>query len=164
MLESEYILLDLEQLETKTGQIKTEDNIVNEIGSDKVVFGDADIVISKMRPYLAYVFLNDKTKNCIGSTELLPFRLLDKKINIHYLKYILLSYDYIQKSELLMYGKEHPRIHHKDLLAMQVPIPDGKIQQKIVQEIEERANKSRQYKKEIEVLRSKMDDIIYGSI
>ena len=66
-LDKSYILIDLEQLEPKTGKIKDETNEVEEIGSDKVLFGDADIIISKMRPYLAYVFINDKSKNYIGT-------------------------------------------------------------------------------------------------
>lgn len=164
ILDDEYILLDLEYLEPKSGRIKSEDNIVTEIGSDKILFGDANVVISKMRPYLAYVFINDKEKKFIGTTELLPFKLLDKAVDLQYLKYILLSYDYIQKSELLMYGKEHPRIHHKDLLAIKVPVPKPVLQEKIVAEIQQRENKSNQYKQEIKTLRAQIDDIIYQAI
>lgn len=164
VLGDEYILLDLEYLEPKSGRIKAEDNIVTEIGSDKILFGDADIVISKMRPYLAYVFINDKEKKFIGTTELLPFKLLDKAVDLQYLKYILLSYDYIQKSELLMYGKEHPRIHHKDLLAIKVPVPKPALQERIVAEIQQRENKSNQYKQEIKTLRAQIDDIIYQAM
>jgi restriction endonuclease S subunit len=164
ILDDEYILLDLEQLEPKSGTIKTEDNIVTEIGSDKVMFGDADIVISKIDPYLAYVFVNDKEKKYIGTTELLSFKLIDKEIDLQYLKYILLSYDYIQKSGLLMYGKRHPRIHRKDLLAIKVPTPNFTLQQKIVAEIQKRENKSNRYKQEIKTLREQIDDIIYQAI
>ncbi len=82
-LESPYMLLDLEQLEAKTGRILDESNEVEEIGSDKVLFGDADIVISKIDPYLAYVFINNKSKNFIGTTELVPFE-LNANIDVHY--------------------------------------------------------------------------------
>ena len=164
ILDDEYILLDLEQLKAKTGKIITEDNIVSEIGSDKVVFGDADIVISKIDPYLAYVFINDKDKRYIGSTELLPFKLINGDIDIHYLKYLLLSHDYIQKSGLLMYGKRHPRIHHKDLLAIQIPAPRREIQEKIVAKIQTRELKSDKYREEIKKLRGQIDDIIYEAI
>jgi len=164
MLDKPYILLDLEQLEPKTGRILDESNEVEEIGSDKVVFGDADIMISKIDPYLAYIFINDKSKNFIGTTELVPFKIINNDIDANYLKYCLLSYDYINKSALIMYGKRHPRIHIKDLLSIKIPLPDLKIQQKIVSEIQQREEKSNQYKEEIKKLREKIDNLIYENL
>jgi len=164
ILDQLYILLDLEQLEAKTGRILDENNEVEEIGSDKVLFGDADIVISKIDPYLAYVFINDKSKNYIGTTELVPFKIISGNINIHYLKYCLLSKEYIVKSSLIMYGKRHPRIHLKDLLAIKIPLPDLKIQQKIVSEIQQREEKSNQYREQIKKLREEIDNLIYQSL
>jgi hypothetical protein len=164
ILDQSYILLDLEQLEAKTGRILDETNEVEEIGSDKVVFGDADIVISKIDPYLAYVFINDKTKNFIGTTELVPFKIINTNINVHYLKYCLLSNEYIKKSALIMYGKRHPRIDIRDLLAIKIPLPDLEIQQKIVSEIQQREEKSNQYKEQINKLREEIDDLIYQTL
>jgi len=164
ILDKSYILIDLEQLEPKTGKIKDETNEVEEIGSDKVLFGDADIIISKIDPYLAYVFINDKSKNYIGTTELIPFKLINNDVNIHYLKYCLLSNEYITKSALIMYGKRHPRLHTKDLLAVRIPLPDLEIQQKIVSEIQQREEKSNQYKEQIKKLREEIDDLIYYSL
>jgi len=164
VLAQPYILLDLEQLEPKTGKIIDENNEVEEIGSDKVLFGGADIVISKIDPYLAYVFINDKSKNYIGTTELVPFKIISGNINIHYLKYCLLSSEYIAKSSLIMYGKRHPRIHLKDLLSIKIPLPDLKTQQKIVSEIQRREEKSNQYKEEIKKLREEIDELIYQTL
>jgi restriction endonuclease S subunit len=48
-----------------------------------------------------------------------------------------------------MYGKEHPRIQVKDLLAIKIPLPDLEIQQKIVSDIQQREEKSNQYKEQI---------------
>lgn len=163
VLDKPYTLLDLEQLEAKTGRILDENNEVEEIGSDKVVFGDADIVISKIDPYLAYVFINDKGKNFIGTTELVPFK-ISKDIDIHYLKYCLLSNEYIEKPALIMYGKRHPRIHIKDLLAIKIPLPDSKTQQKIISEIQHREEKSNQYKEQIKKLREEIDNLIYKNL
>jgi len=128
------------------------------------LFGDADIVISKIDPYLAYVFINDITKNYIGTTELLPFKLISNDIDVHYLKYLLLSHDYVQKSSLLMYGKRHPRIHHKDLLAMQIPVPNETIQSDIVNDIKDRERNRNMLLTEISRLRTKIGDIIIKSI
>jgi len=164
ILDKSYILIDLEQLEPKTGKIKDETNEVEEIGSDKVLFGDADFIISKIDPYLAYVFINDKSKNYIGTTELVPFKLINNNVNIHYLKYCLLSNEYITKSALIMYGKRHPRIHIKDLLSIKIPLPDLEIQQKIVSEIQQREEKSNQYKEQIKKLREEIDNLIYQTL
>jgi restriction endonuclease S subunit len=164
VLDQTYILLDLEQLEAKTGRILDETNEVEEIGSDKVVFCDSDIVISKLRPYLSYVFINNKNKNYIGTTELIPFKLINQNTKLEYVKYCLLSIEYIKKSELLMYGKEHPRIDIRDLLAIKIPLPDLEAQQKIVSEIQQREEKSNQYKEEIKKLREEIDNLIYKTL
>jgi len=164
VLDQPYILLDLEQLEAKTGRILDEPDKVEEIGSDKVVFGDSAIIISKIDPYLAYVFINDKNKNYIGTTELVPFKLVNENTNIYYLKYCLLSNEYITKSALIMYGKRHPRLHIKDLLSIKIPLPDIEIQKKIVSEIQQREEKSNQYKEEIKKLREEIDNLIYKTL
>lgn len=165
ILPKEYILLDLEDLEPLTGRILNEEKIVDEIGSDKVVFGDCDIITGKLRPYLGYTIINDKDKPYIGTTELLPFKIKDRsKAIAQYIQYMLLSQDYIGKSEFLMSGKEHPRIHPSDLLNIKIPIPDIKIQEKIVEEIKVEETKSFEYKQEIKRLRAEIDTVIYEAI
>jgi hypothetical protein len=164
ILDQPYILLDLEQLEAKTGRIIDETIEVEEIDSDKVVFGDSGIVIAKLRPYLSYVLINDKDKNYIGTTELIPFKLIRNDVSLYYIKYCLLANEYIKKSELIMYGKEHPRIDIRDLLAIKIPLPDLKIQNQIVSEIQQREEKSNQYKKQIKKLREEIENLIYKSL
>lgn len=161
ILDKPHTLLDLEQLEAKTGRILDETNEVEEVGSDKVVFGDSDIVISKLRPYLSYVLINDKSKKYIGTTELIPFKLINKKAKLDYIKYCILSDEYIRKSELLMYGKEHPRIDIRDILAIKISLPDLETQQKIISEIRQREEKSNQYREQIKRLREEIDNLIY---
>lgn len=164
-LPKEYILIDLEDLEPLTGRIVNEEKIVDEIGSDKVVFGDCDIVTGKLRPYLGYTIINDKDKPYIGTTELLPFKIKDySKALAQYIQYLLLSQEYISKSEFLMSGKEHPRIHPSDLLNMKIPIPDIKIQEKVVEEIKAEESKSFEHRQEIKRLRSQIDEVIYEAI
>ena len=50
-LDQEYILIDLEDIESRRGRIGSE-RVVTEIGSDRILFGDADLLFSKLRPYL----------------------------------------------------------------------------------------------------------------
>lgn len=164
VLDDEYILIELEDIEAGTGRIINEDKLVSEIGSDKVCFEDCDLVTSKMRPYLGYTILNDPDKNYIGTTELLPFKINKDKARPEYLKYLLLSHEYLKKSELLMYGKEHPRIHPLDLLNIKVPCPDLDIQDKIIEEVKAQEDTNNELRKQIEKLRKEIDNIIWEAI
>lgn len=56
----DFILLDKENLEPRTGTILNEE-IVNKLESDKIKFGSSDILISKIDPFLGHIILNDKS-------------------------------------------------------------------------------------------------------
>ena len=164
ILEDEYILVELEDIEAGTGRIINEDKVVNEIGSDKVCFEDCDLVTSKIDPYLGYTVLNDPEKNYIGTTELLPFKVNKGRAITEYVKYLLLSHEYLAKSSLLMYGKRHPRIHPLDILNIKVPCPDLDIQDKIIKEIKTQEDKNNKLRNQIEKLRTEIDEIIWETI
>jgi len=164
ILEDEYILIELEDIEAGTGRIINEDKVVNEIGSDKVCFEDCDLVTSKIDPYLGYTILNDPEKIYIGTTELLPFRVNKDRARTEYVKYILLSYEYLAKSSLLMYGKRHPRIHPLDLLNIKTPCPDLGTQDKLIEEIKAQEDRNNELKNQIEKLRKEIDEIIWKTI
>lgn len=165
VLDEEYILIELKNIESLTGRIITEDNVVAEIGSDKVVFGDCDLLVGKLRPYLGYAVLNDKDKPYIGTTELLPFSVNDDLTMPGYLRYLLLSRDFLHVSSMLMYGKEHPRIHPGDLLAIRVPCPPLEVQKSIVvDDIHEKEQKNQETRIKIEELRQEIDRILWESL
>jgi len=164
ILDDDYILIELEDIEAGTGRIINEDKIVSEIGSDKVCFEDCDLVTSKIDPYLGYTILNDPGKNYIGTTELLPFKVNKNRARTEYIKYLLLSHEYLAKSSLLMYGKRHPRIHPLDLLNIKVSCPDIDIQDKIINEIKEQEDKNNDLRNQIKHLRKKIDEVIWDTI
>jgi len=64
LLDSEYLLIELEDIEPGTGEIIRE-RVVTEIGSDKTVFGDSDILISKLMPQMGHIVLNNPSKNIL---------------------------------------------------------------------------------------------------
>ena len=161
-LNQEYILLHLEDLEPKGGRILNMERTVTEIGSDKILFDDADIIISKIDPYLGYVFLNDKNKLLIGSTELLPFKIVMKRVLLNYIKYLLLSFEFLHKASLLMYGKRHPRIHVLDLLNIKIPLPDLDAQKNIVAEVRKEENQIIKQKNKIDQLRSTLQSTFWS--
>lgn len=164
VLDKEYILLDLEDLEPFTGKITNEGKIVSEIGSDKVVFNDADIIVTKIDPYLGYTFLNDRSKPFIGTTELLPYIIKKDIVIPEFIKYILLSKEYIFKSHLLMYGKRHPRIHPLDLLNIKIPCPDKETQQKIVAEIQDQEKINNTAQAKIKALREEIKKVVLTTL
>jgi type I restriction enzyme, S subunit len=160
ILSEPRILIDFEQIEALYSIINI-DNIVSEIGSDKVEFGNCDFVTNKLDPYSGYTFINKPELNMIGTTELWPMEVIDKtKTHVHYIHYLLLSTEYLEKSKLLMSGKRHPRIHHLDLLNIKVPFPKYEIQENIVKEIQEREIKSEKARVKIRTLRKQIDDLI----
>lgn len=164
ILDKEYILLDLEDLEAHTGKISNEEKLVTEIGSDKVVFNDADLIVTKIDPYLGYTFVNTKSKPFIGTTELLPFVITEEKAIPEYVKYFLLSKEYIFKSGLLMYGKRHPRIHPLDLLNIKVPLPDLDIQREIICEIQMQEEINGDANQKINELRGEINNILFEAL
>lgn len=154
------VLIDFEQIDALYGTITT-DNMVSEIGSDKVEFGNCDFVTNKLDPYSGYTFINKPELNMIGTTELWPMEVIDKtKTHVEYIRYLLLSTEYLEKSKLLMSGKRHPRIHHLDLLNIKVPLPSLPLQEKIVKEIHDLEKISQDARDEIKRLRQQIDDLI----
>ena len=164
ILDKEYILLDLEDLEQYTGRVRNVDKLVSEIGSDKTLFKDADIIVSKIDPYLGYTFLNDQSKPLIGSTELLPYKVNKKLALPEYIKYLLLSHEYIFNSGLMMYGKRHPRIHPLDIVDIKIPLPDLDIQRKIISEIHKQETINEEAKQKIKGFRESINKIIFENL
>jgi restriction endonuclease S subunit len=164
VLDKEYILLDLKDLEAFTGKIANEEKLVTEIGSDKVVFNDADLIVTKIDPYLGYTFVNNKSKPFIGTTELLPFVITEEKAIQEYIKYLLLSKEYIFKSSLLMYGKRHPRIHPLDLLNIKVPLPDLDIQREIISEIQKQEEINEDANQKITEFREEINNVLFEAL
>lgn len=164
ILDKEYILLDLEDLEALTGKISNEEKLVTEIGSNKVVFNDDDLIVTKIDPYLGYTFVNTKSKPFIGTTELLPFVITEEKTIPEYIKYLLLSKEYIFKSGLLMYGKRHPRIHPLDLLNIKVPLPDLDIQREIISEIQMQEEINGDANQKINELREEINNVLFEAL
>lgn len=164
MLDEEHILIELEDIESGTGRIINEDKVTNVIGSDKIAFGECDLLTSKIDPYLGYTILNNPSKEYIGTTELLPFR-VDKTLAYpEFVKYLLLSYEYLEKSSLLMYGKRHPRIHILDLLNIKVPCPKLEVQDIIIREIKMHEQRNNELQSQIEELKAEISKVILEAV
>jgi len=139
-LDEERPILELSDIESRTSLLLQE-RVTTEAGSDKLDFADCDLVFSKLRPYLGKIVMNDPSKRYIGTTEWLPLKLDWARVGKLLLKYLLLLPEFLQSYNLLLSGKEHPRIARLDLLNMLVPLPSREQQgeiEKRVAPIEER--------------------------
>lgn len=164
ILPEEAILVELDDIEQATGRILEYRDAVLEIDSDKVVFGHSDLLTSKLRPYLRYTILNDPTLPLIGTTELVPISVQPHRVLPQYLQFLLLSRDYAQAATMIMYGKEHPRIHMDDFLRLRVPNPPIPLQQIIVDELEAARLEQFRYLDDIRRLRSELGERIWAEL
>jgi len=160
-LDEPRILIDFDQVESMNGKILDFDNQVTYLGSDRIEFGECDILTNKLRPYLGYTILNIPDLKLIGTTEFIPFEIRDKNVVMpEYVRYILLSTEYLEKSKLLISGKEHPRISSIDILNITIPVPDITVQARIVKEIQDKENQSDLAREKIKNLQNKINYII----
>ena len=131
------------------------------LGSDRIDIGNCNFLTNKLRPYLGYTILNVSALKLLGTTEFIPFEILDKKKVIpEYIRYLLLSTDYLKKSKFLMSGKEHPRIMPTDILNIQVSLPSYRVQEKIIKEIQTKELESEKARENIKKYRDQINQII----
>jgi restriction endonuclease S subunit len=165
ILDKEYILIDKEDVEQKTGVIKDEE-MVDRIDSDKKVFGNSDILVSKIRPYLGQVFANDKTKPYIGTPEFVPYKVKGDQSLAHFIRYILLSKHFLYFSGRVMSGKLQPRLAPDEMLDLRIPMPPPEDVRAVVEEIGERMGDTKRMMAALNEMIAKRDarfiDLIVG--
>ncbi len=150
-LEIEERLIDLANIDRRFNSLS---NIVyvSEIGSDKAIIKEGDIVIPKMQPRLGNIFTNTEHDRYIGSSELIEYACNNKIIKVKLLYYLLTHVDF-QKS--LLYtesGKTHRRVSPEDILRYKIPSIPLKIQAELIKEIEKtekKIEKKREQRKSI---------------
>lgn len=110
-----------------------------------------------------HVILNDKTKPYIGTTELVPIR-AKEGTDPRYVRYLLLSQNFLDASRYLMHGKRHPRIHIVDMMNLNVPYPKPEVQQNISEQIWQVEKPNITLDNEIDALYQKIDGILLGHL
>lgn len=118
--------IGLENIESWTGKynINTE---IEEIESTSILIKKGNVLFNKLRPYLAKCFISEV--DAIGSSELL--QLAPKSINNQYLKYIMLSEDFIELVNSSTYGVKMPRASWDFIGNIKIPVPTSSEQQQI---------------------------------
>ena len=101
-----------------------------ELQSNKFIFDPGTLLYGKLRPYLAKICIPDREGCC--STDILPIR-PSQKLNISYLKHVLLSKPYVDKANSLCSGANLPRISPSSLLGIEIPLPPLEEQRRIAE-------------------------------
>lgn len=162
-LKEKRILIDKEEVEAKTGIIKDEP-IVEKIESDKIEFGNCDLLVSKIDPFLGNVIINKKEKRYIGTPEFIPLFVNKNKFNIKFVQYLFLSNNFLELSKKLMAGKRQPRINRYELLSLQIPYIDIDIQDKLIEDLKKEWGDVAENKKKINKLKIHMEKTIINAL
>ncbi|MBD3843171.1 MAG: restriction endonuclease subunit S, partial [Campylobacterales bacterium] len=154
-LEEENYLIDLKSIERKTNTL-IDIELVDEIGSDKVIIEKGDLVIPKMEPKKGQLFLNLNHQKYLGSTELIEYKINLEITNPKFLYYVLVNTKTLEAMSYLESGKTHRRVQSFDLLKIQIPTIPLNIQNEIVKKLEpieqEIQNLKSQKKEHLEII------------
>ena len=154
-------LIDLANVEGRMSIISGVEE-VDELGSDKIEFGDCDLAISKLEPYLGKVLVNDPEKNWIGTPEWLTYTISSRVEDIDYLRFLLLTPEMLEAYRCLQSGKRHARMTEADFLALRVPEHSGEVQKSIADICKSKMEQLKNKRQEIEMLREEIDSVVYG--
>ena len=155
-LGSPRLLVDLANVESKMSIVSGAEEI-DEIGSDKIEFGESLLAISKLEPYLGKVLINQPEQQWIGSPEWLTYTSTNKVHDLDYLRFLLLTPEMLEVYRCLQSGKRHARLSEADLLALLVPEKTKEEQKELAQRSREKMNKILSKRKEIDALRREID-------
>ena len=146
-LEQPEKLIDLGNIERRFNNLIDVEE-VEEIGSDKNILQDGDLVIPKMQPQMGNIFLNLNHERFIGSTELLEYEVNDN-FRPTFLYYLITSKRFLNDLAKLESGKTHRRVNPDDLLKIKIPLIPKPTQDQIVSKIEPIEKQIKEFKSQI---------------
>ena len=154
-LDAETLLVDLDCVQARSGEIIANCEEVTSIQSDKVCFEGADLLISKLEPYLGKVVI-DPPQNAIGTTEWIGLKCktgLDHRVAGYFLMLPQMCDGYRR----LQSGKRHARMEAEELLELKVDCDLEMIPPIDVKKLDFEIS---QGKAKIQALREKVDQLI----
>ncbi len=120
-LDRERVLIDLENLESRQGLLRDGIPVVDSTGSDKVIFANCRLAISKLEPYLGKVLI-DPPEDAIGSTEWIGLQ-PKKGLPLEFVAHLLMLPGLCQAYRRLQSGKRHARFDAEEFLDLLVELP-----------------------------------------
>ena len=122
----------LENVESSTGKLIDVNDEMND--ADAKLFKKNDVLLGKLRPYLAKVWLAEFSGRC--SSEFLVLKGIDYEPK--FLSFLLLSDSSIKTIDSSTYGAKMPRAEWDFIGNMRFPIPPVKEQKQIVKFLDEK--------------------------
>lgn len=150
-----YNLVDLDDISEELGGV-TNIKEVPKLGSTKTVFRKGELLVSKLEPDKGKIRLvNDKTDGCVGSSELVPMKLISEDVLLDYL-WIILRSDYVLRQwKYEIIGSSRERRGKTEFKNTIIPIPDRHIQQEIIKETREKIRQAKNLLEEYRTNRQK---------
>ncbi len=107
------------------------------------IFKENDVLFARLRPYLNKVWRAERSGVC--STEFHVIRIKEdvNEVLPDYLAAAMRSSFILAQTKHMMTGNTHPRLANEDVVDLLIPIPDLKMQQKVVDELRNRRMEAR---------------------
>ncbi|EJH4921118.1 restriction endonuclease subunit S, partial [Escherichia coli O145:H28] len=134
--------LNLDQIESNTGKIVDKvKQPLSSAGSSTHFFNNEHVLYSKLRPYLNKVVVPDELG--IATTELVPMKPDQKRLNKEYLAYYLRSKPFVEWVSTQVSGAKMPRVVMSIFWQHEMPLPPLYEQERIVSVLD-KSNRLRQ--------------------
>jgi len=125
-----YWLLNLDKIESNTGEIIKKDYVVKDKIGNSTFFFDKDYVLySKLRPYLNKVVIPNESG--FATSELVPLK-PNSFVNAVYLAHLLRSKSFVKWIDGTSSGAKMPRASVDALRSFMLPLPPIELQNKFV--------------------------------
>lgn len=129
-----FFYIALEHIASGTGELVDAKEVpAASLKSQKNRFCAGDVLYGKLRPYLAKTVLAPHDGVC--STEILVLVVDSAKVDAGYMAHVLRSGAFTEQASTLMVGANHPRLHPKDLMGIEIPLPELPRQQELMVEL-----------------------------
>ena len=138
-LDEEEKLVDMSNIIRRYNQLEQVSEVL-EIGSDKNIIGEGDIVIPKIQPRMGNIFVNENHERYICSTELVEYVCDNEKISPKLLFYILTHPRFASCLYYSESGKTHRRVNSSELLRYKIPFISKTVQNDLLLRIGEVEN------------------------
>lgn len=155
-LVDEKELIDLDSVLPRTGSYENS-QYVNEIGSDKNCFNNADILFSKLEPYLGKIIISPP-QDAIGTTEWVGLK-VEEPYKSNAVGFLLMHPKLCESYRMLQSGKRHARLDPEEMIQLTVKIDPNLFTDSLDKKIEINEKKIKELQNKINSLRCSIDTV-----
>lgn len=157
-LAEEAKLIDLEYVESRQAIVREDDvPTVDSVESTKVAFNGADLLISKLEPYLGKIIIRPPA-GAIGSTEWIGLK-VKNGLPLSLAAYLLMLPETCEALRRLQAGKRHARLQPHEMLELRIELPPREEWGKINEQIERLRENQLKARVRVRDMRAQIDAI-----